>query len=170
MNEANRRRLSEAEYVNVGGSPNNSRVTLGIYAADLEPDFVSRLVGCAPTGARRLGERDPARPRSAPAFIGNWLLAAPRELPFRDQIQFLLDATTAEEASWLQLASSHQLQLRAAIFLQSWTEGFELPAEMVMNLAKRRWMFSLAMYSADGDEIVDAFLRREGEDDERTAQ
>lgn len=168
MNEANRRRFSEAEYVNVGGSPNNSRVTLCIYAAELEPDFVSQAVGCAPTRARRLGERDPARPRSAPAFIGSWLLEAPRELPFTDQIQFLLEATTADEASWLQLASSHQLQLRAAIFLHSWTEGFELPAEMVMNLAKRRWLFSLAMYSADGDEIVEAFLQRDDEADERT--
>jgi hypothetical protein len=37
----------------VGGLPDEIRVTLGLYADDLDPEDVSRRMGCAPTHAHK---------------------------------------------------------------------------------------------------------------------
>ena len=38
--------------------------------------------------------------------------------------------------------------------------GFELANDLLARVARRQWSFSLSMYSAEGDKIIDAFLRR----------
>ncbi|MBX3179043.1 MAG: DUF4279 domain-containing protein [Candidatus Hydrogenedentes bacterium] len=158
ISEDNHDRLTQASAIQVGGAPADSKATLCIYADALDPDFVSETVARRPTSARRKGERDARRPSIPPATVGQWFLEAPDPLPFVEKIQFLLDATTDLEGNWRTLAESHRLELRTAIFLRSWTEGFELSSDVLAEIARRHWHFSLSMYSADGDEIVESFL------------
>lgn len=162
--------LGEADALIVGGSPTDSQATLCIYADDLDPEVVTAIVNCVPSKARRKGECYPERPKIRPAPIGQWFLEAPNELPFNEKIRFLLDATCNEENVWYKLAESHRLELRAAIFLRSWTEGFELPNSTVAEIALRKWSFSLSMYSADGEEVLDAFLLRDRRDRDSNGQ
>jgi hypothetical protein len=164
MNETIRQRLVNAKEFNVGGSPTDSKATLCIYSDELDPEFISRTVKCSPTTARRKGERDPERPKIRPAPIGQWFLEAPDELPFLEKIQFLLNSTTDAENEWRTLAASHHLELRGAIFLRSWSEGFELANDTVADISRRKWSISLSMYSAEGEEILDAFLRTSQDD------
>ena len=39
-----------------GGLVDESRLTLGIHGEDLDPDEISRLLGCAPTSCHRRGD------------------------------------------------------------------------------------------------------------------
>lgn len=157
-----RKRLAGVDALNVGGAPTISQATLCIYADNLEPEVVTATVKCAPTKARRKGERDTDRPKIRNAPVGQWFLEAPGELPFDDKIQFLLKSTCNEESVWRDLAESHQIELRATIYLASWTEGFQLSNITLAEIAARKWSFSLSMYSAEGEEILEAFLGRAG--------
>ena len=155
-----RDRLADTDALDVGGAPTDSQATLCIYADDLDPDSVTQALRCSPTRARRKGERYSDRPKIRPAPIGQWFLEAPDDLSFVDKIEFLLNSTTDTEDAWCSLAEFHRLELRAAIFLQSWTEGFDLSNDTLARISGRKLLFSLSMYSAEGEEIVDAFLRR----------
>lgn len=159
-------RLAEAKSLHVGGSPTNSMATLCIYADDLDPEHVTATVKCLPTKARRKGECYPDRPKIPAAPLGQWFLEAPDDLSFIDKIQFLLNSSTDVENEWQTLAESHSLQLHGAVFLESWTEGFELSNDMLAEIARRKWSFSLSMYSAEGEEILNAFLSRSKHDND----
>lgn len=158
MDEITAKRLKEVKTLNVGGPPADSMVSLCIYADDLDPDVVSGIVKSLPSQARRIGESDPDRPKAPPARTGGWILEAPEDLPFVDKINFILDSTTEDQDAWVLLAGNHDMTLRAAIFLRSWTEGFHLPNPTIGRFSRRGWSFSLSMYSAEGDEVIDAFL------------
>lgn len=155
-----RKRFEGVRSINVGGPPIDSQASLAIYSDDIDPDAVTAIVGCSPTSALRKGERDPNRPKLPPAPIGQWLLEAPEQLPFVDKLTFLLSSTAERCDEWQALAATHRIEIRAAIFLRSWTEGFEIDAETLSAMARRRWSFGLSMYSAEGNEIVDAFVAR----------
>lgn len=162
-------RLADADALDVGGLPAESQATLCIYSDTLDPESVTRAVNCSPTKARRKGDRYPDRPKIRPAPIGQWFLEAPIELSFVEKIEFLLNSTTDSDNEWRVLAESHRLELRAAIFLRSWTEGFELPNDTLGRISQRKWSFSLSMYSAEGEEIVDAFLSRSHYDEDTSS-
>lgn len=164
------KRLAEADALNVGGSPTDSQATLCIYADDLDPEVVTAIVNCVPSKARRKGECYPERTKIRPAPVGQWFLEAPNELSFNDKIRFLLDATCNDGNVWHKLAESHRIELRAAIFLRSWTEGFVLTNSTVAEIAQRKWSFSLSMYSADGEEVLDAFIDRDRKDGDSNGQ
>lgn len=61
-----------------GGLVDGSRLTLGIHGDDLDPDEISRMLGCAPTSAHRRG--DPRRP-GPPWPSGAWLLSVEAKSP-----------------------------------------------------------------------------------------
>lgn len=168
--ETTTQRLAHADAFHVGGSPTDSQATLCIYADDLEPVVVTASINCTPSMARRKGECYPQRPKIRPAPVGQWFLEAPDELSFNEKIRFLLDATCSDGNIWQKLAESHRLELRAAIFLRSWTEGFELSNSTLAEIALRKWSFSLSMYSADGEEALDAFLGRKGKGGDSNGQ
>ena len=77
-----------------------------------------------------------------------------------DNTQFLLDSTTPDIHKWKHLTKTHETILRCALFLRSWSEGIDLPAHILAEIGARRWQLSLSAYSAEGDEIFEAFFRK----------
>ena len=142
----------------LGGAIGDSLVELVLYAADIDLGAVTAALGCSPSSALTRGQQVGRRP---PAPIGHWSLEAPRDLRFEEKVAFLLSATTPDPQVWQRLSQAHSVQLRCAAFLGSWSEGFALPAAVIAELGARGWSFSLAMYSAEGEEILDAFLSGE---------
>jgi len=153
-------RLQNAKVIHVGCSPSDSMATLCIYGDELDPEALTKLIGCEPTKARRKGEKDEKRPKIAPALVGHWFLEAPDNLSFEEMVKFLLQSTEADSQIWQEVSKLHSIELRCAIFLRSWTEGFSFSPEILLEIGKRKWEFSLSMYSAEGDEIVEAFLNK----------
>jgi len=146
--------------ISVGGPVTDSTATLCLYANDIDLDAISSRLGVKPTNGVKRGEVVGNR---RPASIGLWSLEAPENLPFEEKLRYLLGVTAKETSTWDSLSLTHTIQLRCAFFLHSWTEGFDLPADVVAEIGNRHWAFSLAAYSAEGDEIFDGFLS--GEDD-----
>lgn len=153
------KRLASVDYLYVGGFPSDSRATLCIYADEIDLSSLTTSIGCQPTRARRKGEKDNDRPKVPPAPIGQWFLEAPQELAFVEKIKFLLEATTSDTGVWYEIRQTHDIQLRCVISLHSWNEGFSLLPEVLAEMGNRCWAILLSMYSAEGDEIVAAFLQ-----------
>ncbi|MCA9899730.1 MAG: DUF4279 domain-containing protein [Anaerolineales bacterium] len=156
----------DKRYISVGGPSTDSKVTLSIYKDEIDLPALTTLIGCEPTSARRKGEKISGRPKMPPARIGQWFLEAPKELEFAEKVQFLLESTEPNADVWQMIAQSHTIRLSCAIFLHSWTEGFVLSPGIMSGLAAKHWEFSLSMYSAEGDEIVDSFLRNHQDNQE----
>jgi hypothetical protein len=150
------KRLSQAKELKVGGMPTDSTARLYIYVDDIDIPAISDLLHCEPTEAHRKGDVIKKRP---PASIGLWCLEAPGNLSFPDKLSYLTETTTSNHGIWDKLASTHRLQLRCAVFLHSWTEGFDIPAEVIAEIGNRHWEYLFSMYSAEGEEILDAFLK-----------
>jgi hypothetical protein len=155
-------KLLKVDSINVGGKTTDSTATLILYENnnDINITEITSLVGCDPTEAHRKGDiYNPGR-KNIIAKIGLWKLDAPKELDFVMQVKYLLNKTISNKNIWRDLSKIYDIQLRCAIFLHSWTEGFEWGNEIINEIAKRHWKFLLSLYSADGDEIVDAFLNK----------
>lgn len=149
--------MKQAKLISVGGEPLDSKVSLCIYSPKLDIAAVTELVGCSPSHAHKKG--DLSTPKATiPARIGLWSVETPAGISFVDKIQHLLNITTGKISNWKLIAANHDLQLRCAVFLHSWNECFDLDPRLMIQIAERGWKFGLSIYSAGGDEVVDAFL------------
>lgn len=150
-------RLKNAKSLHVGGPAADSKATLCLYAEDIDIESISTSLGCKPTEAHRRGD---VIGRRKPASIGLWSLDAPRDLSFEDKLEYLIKTTSSEHGTWDTLAVTNKIQLRCAMFLHSWTEGFDIPAELIAEIGRRHWQVAFSIYSAEGNEVVDAFLKK----------
>jgi Domain of unknown function (DUF4279) len=117
----------------VGGLVDETRLTLGIHGEDLDPDEISRLLGCAPTSAHRRG--DPRR-SGLPWPKGAWLLSVEAKAPTgpEELVHLLLARLPADEALWSDLRRRFRLQLLFGIFTERWNRGFELSRDAVRRI------------------------------------
>jgi hypothetical protein len=153
--------ILKADSIDVGGNIKDSKVNLVLYERNngIDINEITFLIDCEPTEAHRKGDIYKPGGKAIIAKIGLWKLAAPDELDFVEKIKHLLNKTTKNKNVWEKLLKNYDIQLRCAIFLHSWTEGFDWEIEIIKEIANRCWKFGLSIYSAEGDEIVDAFLR-----------
>jgi hypothetical protein len=151
-------KMKQKGRISVGGLISDSTAGLFLYANAIDLDALSSVLGVQPTECIRRGEVVGKR---KPAPVGYWNLEAPADLPFEEKLSYLLGSTTNDASTWDSLSRIHDIQLRCAFFLHSWTEGVELPADIIKEIGKRHWKFGLSVYSAEGDEIIDAFLSEE---------
>ena len=155
-----RKRIAKAKVIASGGELKDSSVSLSIYSPELEVAMVTRLVGCKPSHAHAKGYIRRPPHGSGPAPIGIWFREAPKTLRFEEKIQHLLNITTSRAAMWRKLAKTHDIQLRCGIFMHAWCEGFELPERTLAALGARQWKLGVSIYSAEGEEILDAFFAK----------
>jgi hypothetical protein len=117
----------------VGGLIDWSRLTLGIHGEDLDPDEISRLLGCAPSTAHRRGDACRGGP---PWPRGAWLLSVEGKSPTgpEELVQLLLASLPADDGLWANLRSRFRLQLSFGIFTERWNRGFDLSADAVRRI------------------------------------
>jgi hypothetical protein len=141
--------------ITLGGPLADTSVTLRIYADDIDLATLSSCIGVEPTEGVRQGEVIGSR---RPSPTGHWFLEAPEDLPFEEKLQYLLGVTADDKTVWDSLVISHTVQLRFALYLHTLSEGFDLPADIIAEIGNRHWAFGLSVYSAEGDEILDAII------------
>ena len=116
-----------------GGLVDESRLTLGIHGEDLDPDEISRLLGCAPSASHRRGDPRPSGP-SWPR--GAWLLSVEGKSPMgpEELVHLLLARLPTDETLWSGLRRRFRMQLSFGICTERWNRGFELSPDAIRRI------------------------------------
>ena len=135
----------------VGGPIDETRVTLAVHGADVDPDEISALLGRAPTTCHRAG--DP-RPSGMPWPSGAWLFSVEDRAPVTpDQlVTKVLDGLPVDTAIWQQLHERFALRLGIALFVTGWTQGLELPSSLLVRIGALGLALEITVYMEAGRE------------------
>jgi hypothetical protein len=125
-------------------------VSLVLFGADLEPEAVTKLLGCEPTDAVRAGDRLPTRGgKERTATVGRWNLTVtgtPPTLPGVLALE-LLDRLPDDAQVWASLGRAYQVQIRFAFTVGTLTGCFELDEEPARRLAATGATLAFHFYS-----------------------
>lgn len=132
----------------VGGPPDEIRVTLGIHGTDLDPDQISTMLGCHPTSSHRRGDTQ----RSGQAHkAGAWLLTlegrgslGPDEL-----VAQLVQRLPSEPAVWSALRASYAVHVGFGVFVAGWNQGVELASNTLLRLGALGVPIGFDIYCGD---------------------
>jgi hypothetical protein len=149
--------LTKYDSLNLNAIEAETKASLNLYSDNIEIEMLSRVLCCNPTKSHKRGDK--IKPSSPPAKTGRWALDAPNRMTLPDQLKFLLKETTSDQVIWDNLSLTHVIRLSCAVFLHSWTDGFDIPSAVIAEIGKRHWQFGISVYSAEGNEILDAFLK-----------
>jgi hypothetical protein len=121
-----------------GGPIDRFKVTLRVYDEELDPDQISKVLGCEPTNAARRGSsKDPRYP-----LKGRWLLEIDsRDLDESDDVEdgvrMLLERLPSDLALWASLTSTYSVSIFCSLILVSQNRGFGISAEVSKLLSDR---------------------------------
>lgn len=137
----------------LGGLVDRSRATLGVYGEDLEPDELTRCLGCAPSHAHRRGEARSTRSSRPPWPRGAWLLREAGQAPVGPDalLERLLDRLPSDPRIWEALRARYEVHLCLGIFLEDWNRGFRLSPGLIQRLARLGFDLDLDIYGDLGE-------------------
>lgn len=124
-----------------GGAPDEVRLCLRVCGDDLDPDAVSRALGCQPSRSQRKG--DPVLTSTGEvkrtSRTGSWLLVLPvdAEATVGEAIHALLASLPDDQSLWAMLASRFAVDLICDLTVRCINRGFELPPEVLALVAER---------------------------------
>lgn len=120
----------------VGGLVDESRATLALYGDDLDPDGVSKMLGCAPSHAHRKGDRRGGT--AVPFSSGAWLLTVETKAPKGPDaaIATLLARFPETPEFWRPVLDKFSVSIRVGIHTCGWNRGFGLPADIVARVGR----------------------------------
>lgn len=129
-----------------------SVASLRIFGDDLQPEEISRLLGCAPTKAWPKGHAHVSK--SGREFVkksGGWLLHASDTEPenLDGQVSELVAKLTSDLGIWAGLAQRFQVDLFCGWFMEGSNEGVSVSTATMGALAERGIELSLDIYGPD---------------------
>ncbi|MDA0865761.1 MAG: DUF4279 domain-containing protein [Cyanobacteria bacterium] len=138
----------------VGGAVAKTSITLAIYGDDLIPEEISQLLGYEAKYIRR-GER--RNPRASPYKKSAWLFNQKGEAPITAEeiIREILSKILTDSGIWKELASRYDVQVRIAIHMKNWNQGFDLSAETIQQIAGLGAKMVFDIYAYVDDEVND---------------
>jgi hypothetical protein len=132
-----------------------SAVTLRIIGDDLVPEEITKLLGIAPTHARKKGEKwaGPKTGRVIIAKFGTWQLRAADHEPENvdAQIQEILSQTTGDLAVWRSITEKQRVDLFCSLFMAETNEGLAISPRSLTALTERGIELSLDIYAPTDD-------------------
>ena len=134
-----------------GSEVDRIAVAVRIIGDTLDPDRLTRMLGVAPTLARRKGEpmeRDGATVEQ-PTGIWSYALPASPEWELGDAIRTLLEQLPSDPALWESLALEFSTDVFCAIFLDAPNRLAILPVETLDLLAERRLQLTFDLFGGD---------------------
>ncbi len=133
-----------------------SEVSLRISGDELNPEEITRLLGCEPDKGWAKGDEvttpNPKRPRIAK--FGLWsLYSGVREPADLDYHVFnLLDRLTPDLEVWTNLASRFEIELFSSLFMNHANEGHQVSARALRALGERGIELGLDVYALSDDD------------------
>ena len=123
--------------------------SLRIFGDDLQPEAISRLLGCEPTMAWPKGHVQVGNSgRELVKKSGGWLLHASDSEPENvdGQVSELLARLTSDLGIWIGLAKRFQVDLFCGWFMEGSNEGVSVSTATMLALAERGIDLSLDIY------------------------
>lgn len=135
------------DVISVGGEVERIKVSLRFLGDDLDPDFISNLLGCQPTESYRKGDVLSSKRSSRIAHTGVWSLRDVEEdtNTLEMKVRRLLNRVSADSAAWNSL-SRFQGNIFCGVFIEDWNRGFSLSPELMQNLVERKLAIDLDIY------------------------
>ena len=129
---------------------NKSSATLRIFGDSLDPDEVSRILGCAPTRAHVKGQ---IRHKSTVHKTGGWLLEATDQVPgdLDGQVTELFSRVKKDIAVWVALARENEIDLFCGFFMDETDAGLEISADTMKLLSERGIKLGICIYAPTPD-------------------
>jgi hypothetical protein len=125
-------------------------VTLRFFGDDLDPDEVTRLIGCAPTAAVRRGDQRPTRTGFRIERTGSWRLSSEQSATdMEEQLVTLLERLTPDLSVWQSLTTRFQADLFCGVFFSHSAGGLIFPPRLHRLLADRNLPLWLDIYASD---------------------
>jgi hypothetical protein len=147
-----------------GGEPDEARLCLSVCGDDLDPDAVSRALGCQPSRSQRKGEPvlSSAGAVKRIARTGSWLLDHPisQEATVGEAIHTLLLGLTDDRSVWASLTSRFAVDLICDLTVRCVNRGFELPPEVLALVAQRGITLDFDIFCQVDPRDVEALQQR----------
>lgn len=140
------------------GSFDHSAAALRIFGDDLDPDEVTRLLGCEPSVAQSTGELiRSASGRERIVKCGNWRLkAAPAEPEdLNGQIRWILSQTTNNLDVWKKLVDRYEVDMFCGLFMAESNDGFSLSSDVLLMLGQRGIEIDFDVYDPGDDSATE---------------
>ncbi|MEM6481911.1 MAG: DUF4279 domain-containing protein [Pseudomonadota bacterium] len=132
-----------------------SAASLRFFGDDLDPDELTRLLGCRPTKSERKEEQivGQVTGNKRTARSGRWRLRAERREPgdFDAQISEILDQLTNDINIWQDLTSRFRADVFCGLFMEEGKEGISLSNETLQKLAERGLTIDFNIYDSSDD-------------------
>ncbi|HEX2972037.1 MAG TPA: DUF4279 domain-containing protein [Tepidisphaeraceae bacterium] len=137
-----------ARLVRFGGRVDRTTVSLRVFGDALNPEEITKLLGHAPTKARRKDDVIPDKRYHRVANTGCWLLESdtPEDVDVEEQILRLLQKLTADLEVWGRLADEFQVDLFCGLFIDDFNRGFSLSSAVLQAMSERRLVIGFDIY------------------------
>jgi hypothetical protein len=139
---------TEGLWTAVGGVIDETRATLSLQGATLDPDAVTRFLGVNPTRSHRPGEPIGAG-REETRAAGDWMLevnvSAPEEAEAALSKLFAMLPETDEV--WAELNANYRVSLNLMMVVKAWNRGFQLSAPLLSEVTRRGLALSFEVYA-----------------------
>lgn len=124
-----------------GGHPDHATLCLRVYGDSLDPDEVTRLLGCAPTRSQRKGQpvlSESGEPKRI-ARTSSWLLdqLVSADATIEEAIESFLGSLPPERQAWAALGERYRVDLLCGVFVRGVNQGFELSPRVLELLGQR---------------------------------
>ena len=147
-----------------GGEPDEARLCLRVCGNDLDPDAVSRALGCLPSRSQRKGEPvlSSAGEVKRTARTGSWLLDRPvgAEATVGEAIHALLASLPDDRSVWASLTSRFAVDLLCDLTVRCVNRGFELPPGVLALVAERGITLGFDIFCRPDPRDVEALHER----------
>jgi hypothetical protein len=133
----------------------HSAACLRLFAEHLEPDEITQILRCAPTGAQRTGEVIRYQSgRERVVKCGNWRLDAEPAEPedVNGQVRWLLSQVESDLNVWKSLVQQFDVDIYCGLFMQGSNDGLSLAPDVMALLGERGIHLGIEIYSASGDD------------------
>jgi Domain of unknown function (DUF4279) len=140
----------------VGGPVCSASATLRIFGEALEPEYISELLGCPPTGSYRKGDIVGMHTRTA-RREGAWFLESRlREAaPLAEQILDVLGQVSCGDSSLRELGRQFRIDMFCGIHIDGFNRGLTLPSGLLERLGAICLDLFLDIYCDDDSDVLE---------------
>jgi Domain of unknown function (DUF4279) len=134
----------------------HSFAALRIGGDSLNPDAISRLLGCSPTLGFVKGQIEPSKGKASVRETGGWHLDAIGQQPgdINAHVAQLFRQVNNDVCAWAALSREYETDLFCVYFMSEADEGLKVSAETLKVLGDRGIKLGLRIYSpAKEDDI-----------------